>query len=927
MTSEAVFRKSYTNAPDLRSNFFSGSIQLLAWLFFHPKAWHHQIQCIDLNLPPHFCLAELNTGHFTNPVLRRLLMRGFLFLPLVTFIFSIVILWLFDAVGNAFPLGIVFGLGFGLAIGIMVSVASGIVATVLSTCAFTLLFGTSDILLIDPLIKMPYALIFGGILGISVHVLNNVASQPEAGSQIKRYRNSAAGIAIGVGLLFVSIGTAFAIVFYWQRGVLNNIFTATIMGVVFGIFLGGAVGLRTRIWRRGLIAGIIICIVVGLLFYAVFDSQGQGDHPSGISLLATTTLVISLVILILFIVPFVIVERIVGAKAGAFAGLFAFPSVFIGVWFVFEIFKWPINVAVSLLVCFFSITLAWWFPILLYPLSTAWHKMLFQFDQDWDAQDSFLRWHTAFWDEQQWLPWRGLDDHLVWLVENRPDEGRQAMNYLAESRQRWAAQAAQIELDARDLEKCKDVESIALAHQSFADEGFEGPANALLRSLNRISQDVEAALRQSSMFNQRLALSAVADRLDRLLRELTRSNEPYTKRFRPVALSWQQIITRYIARLVGDIELRQEIDNPYVTGIPLTAQQDIFVGRTDISRRIENLLLDRRRPPLLLYGQRRMGKTSLLNNLGRLLPHTIIPLFVDLQGPVSYANDHAGFFYNIARSMRNSIKQQRDIDIPLLQMETLTRDPFTVFDVWLDALEESLHTTEGNIILFALDEFEALDKALRDERLNEARVLGTLRHIIQHRTRIKVLLAGSHTLQEFQRWSSYFINAQVVQISYLTEVESRQLIEEPIQDFALRYQPDAIQLILELTRGHPFLIQLLCGEIVVLKNEQLTEFRRLATVTDVAAAIPKALDVGTLFFTDIAQNQIDRKAKALLNFISRHNQGVMLNKEDLLVANLNAEELDLALVSLIQRELIEETSEGFRFQVELIRRWFAKGML
>ena len=90
---------------------------------------------------------------------------------------------------------------------------------------------------------------------------------------------------------------------------------------------------------------------------------------------------------------------------------------------------------------------------------------------------------------------------------------------------------------------------------------------------------------------------------------------------------------------------------PYITGIPLTEHQEVFVGRTDIGSRIEQLLLDQRRPPLLLYGQRRMGKTSLLHNLGRLLPSTVVPLFVDLQGPTTQASDHAGFLYNIARGM------------------------------------------------------------------------------------------------------------------------------------------------------------------------------------------------------------------------------------------------------------------------------------
>jgi hypothetical protein len=112
-------------------------------------------------------------------------------------------------------------------------------------------------------------------------------------------------------------------------------------------------------------------------------------------------------------------------------------------------------------------------------------------------------------------------------------------------------------------------------------------------------------------------------------------------RFRPIANQWYTMIVSQVELLATAVAERQEIEDPYIIGIPLTAHQEIFVGREAFSQRIEQLLLDRRPPPLLIYGQRRMGKTSLLNNLGRLLPQHILPLFVDLQGPVASASDHA----------------------------------------------------------------------------------------------------------------------------------------------------------------------------------------------------------------------------------------------------------------------------------------------
>jgi hypothetical protein len=143
-------------------------------------------------------------------------------------------------------------------------------------------------------------------------------------------------------------------------------------------------------------------------------------------------------------------------------------------------------------------------------------------------------------------------------------------------------------------------------------------------------------------------------------------------------------------------------------------------------------------------------------------------------------------------------------------------DPFTRFDEWLDEVQRCV---EPRIVLLALDEFEALDEALSAGQFGEEAVLGTLRHLIQHRPLFKVLLAGSHTLEQLQRWASYLINVQLLHLSYLQEPEARQLIERPVPDFSLRYELAATQHVVNPTRCHPYLVQLLGAEIVTLKNE------------------------------------------------------------------------------------------------------------
>ena len=194
-----------------------------------------------------------------------------------------------------------------------------------------------------------------------------------------------------------------------------------------------------------------------------------------------------------------------------------------------------------------GITINLWLPVVLYPFLTGWNILLYQRDKGRTAtKPSFLRWHSAFWDEWQRLPLQGLDEHVLLVMRRNPEEGTAALNYLSTSRQRWAAQEVQIELDARGLERCTDVAAIGNAYRNLALGELNSPVSSLLSSFSRISEDVAAALNPKSAYKQRLALSAVAERLNGLIRELTRSGDKYAVRFRPIANSWYETVTNYV---------------------------------------------------------------------------------------------------------------------------------------------------------------------------------------------------------------------------------------------------------------------------------------------------------------------------------------------------------------------------------------------
>lgn len=661
----------------------------------------------------------------------------------------------------------------------------------------------------------------------------------------------------------------------------------------------------------------LLVSIQGLLLTWIVNSETLLRH-SPPTLLAGAILILTSSLLV--VLPYRIGTRLAGAWAGGVAGALGGGGALVALCLVItEQPLWPL-LPLSLLCLAGGLTLPLWWPLLHYPLVATWSALLLRLEQRRGGQTGLLlSYHPAFWDELQSLPLPGLDEHLVLAVERTGAQAQPALAFLSTGHQRWAAQAAQIELDARRLATCQHIAHIPVVCRQVVAGELSNAASAVLRAFHRIGIDIEAALTQESLYHQRLALAAIEERLDGLLRELTRSNERYATRFQPIAASWWQLVHVEVTALTTTAELRQEIESPYIIGIPLTAQQEIFVGRADIGERIEQLLRDQHHPPLLLYGQRRMGKTSLLNNLGRLLPSTIVPLFVDLQGPVALAGDHAGFLYNLARAMSDSARRQRDLSLPPLPRDELTNDPFSRFDEWLDAVEQSL----GNCTaLLALDEFEVLDSAFAAGRLQAEAVLGSLRHWVQHRPRFKILLTGSHVVEELRNWANYLINVQVVHIGYLGEAEARRLVERPVKDFSLRYEPAATQRVWELTHGHPALTQLLCYELVALKNQQVSTSRRLATIADVETAAGEALGRGALFFHEIETGQLTTEACQLLRWLARQGEGVVVSVDRVQAAWPDG--VGPALKLLLRRELIGYYKGGYHFQVELIRRWFAQ---
>ncbi len=272
--------------------------------------------------------------------------------------------------------------------------------------------------------------------------------------------------------------------------------------------------------------------------------------------------------------------------------------------------------------------------------------------------------------------------------------------------------------------------------------------------------------------------------------------------------------------------------NPYVTGVPLDPRVSgsMFFGRRELIQDIiQNLMGEFQKNILVLHGQRRIGKTSLLLQLchDRLKP-PFYPVFIDLQELTDSG------IHNFLQTLSKEIVKVLSgfglhVDIP--PRRSFLEESYGSFTNFLDAVGEELH---GGYLVMMLDEFEEIEKRVRNGKLDRD-IFSFIRSQMQHRRWLIFIFAGTHKLEELSKeyFSIFFNTAIYKEISYLSDLEAERLIRQPVGTM-ISYEDRAIKRIKDATNNHPYFIQLICHSLF----EQVTrEGRKYVNFQDVDKVI------------------------------------------------------------------------------------------
>ena len=291
-------------------------------------------------------------------------------------------------------------------------------------------------------------------------------------------------------------------------------------------------------------------------------------------------------------------------------------------------------------------------------------------------------------------------------------------------------------------------------------------------------------------------------------------------------------------QLTSDVQEFRKAPNPYIVGTPLQNPKVFFGRQTALNFAVENLSAGEQNNALIFFGQRRVGKSSILYRLMETpLAESYLFAYIDCQG---FADaDTASLLYKICDEINKSATK-RQIILESPDIQAFKSDPFLALDAYLDRIEPLLGTKR---VALMFDEYEFLEYKVKEGRVS-SQIFNKLRNLIQHRNqRFAFIFVGTHQLTELtgDYWSILFNIALYHEIGPLSPEAARALVIEPVKGY-IRYDELAVDKILRATGLHPYFIQVTCRLIVNYCNRNQKPH---ITLQDVKEILKEAVEGST----------------------------------------------------------------------------------
>ena len=367
-------------------------------------------------------------------------------------------------------------------------------------------------------------------------------------------------------------------------------------------------------------------------------------------------------------------------------------------------------------------------------------------------------------------------------------------------------------------------------------------------------------------------------------------------------------------------------------GEELEAGDDMFFGRNKLMSDIQEAIFKGTKNQIAIYGQKRSGKSSLLNQIkGKLESdesHSVICGKFNLQGlPADELNPVRWILKSIAESLLPGIRKHGFNKSTVSNFFTEEPDAFTALGDFIEHINTIDELKDSHFVIF-IDEFTYLYQLIKNKKVNEDFMRRWIALIEKPGINLQAIVAAQDTLPHFMNESyasNCFNKFSKEPLSYLNKEEALQLIKNPIKDVIFHNHSD--ELIYDYTSGSAFFTQIFCTRLVDYLNSEKSNVvgkEEIGIVAERLCTGTHRLEESTFeCLTKEADGSDFNEAdnKRVLKAIAEHTRaGGYVNMEDLHV-DFPQEKLKCVLGNLYDRRVISMQDKGYSINVKLFVKW------
>ncbi len=360
--------------------------------------------------------------------------------------------------------------------------------------------------------------------------------------------------------------------------------------------------------------------------------------------------------------------------------------------------------------------------------------------------------------------------------------------------------------------------------------------------------------------------------------------------------------------------------NPYSPGV---AKGYRFYGRGLECERIMTYLCDHfQNHAVLLWGQKRIGKTSLVVRLQEQAQGRFLPVYIDMQAVKDGTSTQ--FLHQLMNRISLALRENntsQEISAPAFNR--LKRDPLGYFDTYLSQVQQ---VVEHCPLVIILDEFQCLCD-LQEKAVSRNAIFSRLRSQSLHGHDVHLVLSGGGLMSQLleQTGIASLLNITHDEKLGTLEIEAaRRLIKDGLTKVG-GIADMAIDLLLQVTAGHPYYLQLLCSHLYEQAQEQRSKITRDFVSTCIHKWIDQADNSRFQHFWEGFGSDSARRNKLILSAMADlrgQNDEVEYEKLTAVIGNLLPEqELVRTLDDLTNLGVLKHVHTRYTIEVKLFTYW------